>query len=447
MGQQKHVVSLQALDRYEAQFRALHKDWHYLYKLVEAHMHPRAEREALEGDFIRLKGRIACDYPVLAEWRSGGFGAPAGISTLFSESTTLKSLTEGMREGGGRAWSEWQLVDEALGRVRQTLIDVRLKSRPGKSVQLPSSLFAPHSSLQEIEDHESQLAAFQMDWRRLRGIMEAFAHPGADRSALELELIQLKNKISCDYPTLPRWFGGRDELSTGLGRFLAEGASLEGLAAGLRAGGRIGRDWLAVEESISKVRGELGVAREHIRQGKSVNLVDDFFVPAHRRPYPWRKILRRVAVLLAVVFCFGTAWALRTVLGVGAPGAGEGIVEMASMEDGQKAVTLLAVMNESFRQNDLDRFMTVIASDFEDDAGNGRRALRAVLAAYQAAGHFEKAWVDWDRAEFTRQGDWVHASPVVIRTEVEGEEDLFIRVGLREYRGGRWLIARAEGYN
>jgi hypothetical protein len=400
----------------------------------------------LEGDLLRLKGRISCDYPVLAEWRSGGFGAPARISTLFSESTTLKSLTEGMREGGGRAWDEWQMVDEALGRVRQTLISAREHARPGKPVILPAELFSSHTSAQEIEGYESQFAALQADWRRLYGIAQTWSHPGADRQALELELIQLKSKISCDYPTLPRWFGGRDELSDGFGRFLQGGVSLEGLAQGIQSGGRICRDWLLVEESIGNVRHELGLAREQAGRGKSVILADDFFVPAHRRPINWKRVIVRASVLGCLILIFGGAWVARNFFGVGAPEAGAGIVEMASMEDHEKIVTILAVMNESFVQGDLDMFMTTIASDFSDDAGNGRRALRAVLQAYQSAGNFQQAWVDWSRTEVVRSGEWLYASPVVIRSHVEGGEDLFIRLGFKEYRG-RWLIASGEGYN
>lgn len=446
MGGQKHTVTLQALADCERQFKAIHKDWHYVYKLVEAYMRPNADRAALEMDWLRIKGRLSCDYPLLAEWRSGGFGAPAGISTLFADSTSLKALTEGMREGGGRAWGEWQMVDEAIGKVRQTIIDARAKARPGRPVTLPEELFAAHASVQDIDNYESQFSAFQADWRRLYNLAQAFSHPGADRSALEVELIQLKGKISCDYPTLPRWFGGRDECSSGIGRILSNGATLESLASGVREGGRICRDWLAVDQSLGNVREGLGKAREQIRSGKSVSITDDFFVPPHRRPVNWRKILIRSTVFCLLVVLFGGVWIARNVFGIGAPEAGAGIVEMASMEDQEKVVTILAVMNESFVQGDLDRFMTTIANDFRDDAGNGRRALRAVLQAYHTSGNFQQAWVDWSRTEIVRQDDWLYASPVVIRSHADGVEDLFIRLGFKEYRG-RWLIASGEGYN
>jgi hypothetical protein len=446
MGERRHTVTLQALASYEQQFKALHKDWHYLYKLVEAYMRPHAEREVLEVDLLRIKGRISCDYPVLAEWRSGGYGAPAGISTLFSESTTLKSLTEGMREGGGRAWDDWQMVDEALGRVRQTLITAREKARPGKPVSLPRELFSAPASAQEIDDYESQFTAFQADWRRLYELAEAYSRPGVDQRALEVELIQLKGKISCNYPTLPRWFGGRDECSNGIGRILTNGASLEGFAEGVREGGRICRDWLAVDQSLGNVRQQLAGAREQIRRGKPVSIADNFFVPPHERPINWKKIIVRGTALCTVLMILGGAWVARNFFGIGAPEAGAGIVEMASMEDREKVVTILAVMNESFVRGDLDMFMTTIASDFSDDAGNGRRALRAVLQTFHTAGNFQQAWVDWSRTEIVKTGEWLYASPVVIRSHVEGEDDLFIRLGFKDYRG-RWLIASGEGYN
>ena len=261
-----------------------------------------------------------------------------------------------------------------------------------------------------------------------------------------MELIQIKGKISCDYPTLPRWFGGRDEMASGIGRFLQGGVTLESLAKGMQSGGRICRDWIAVDESIGGVRQDLGAARALIRQGKSVNIADDFFVPPHRRPIDWRRILIRGAVVSALLVIFGSAWVARNVFGVGAPEAGAGIAETASMEDHEKIVTILAIMNESFAQGDLDMFMTTIAEDFSDDAGNGRRALRAVLQAYHTSGSFQQAWVDWGRTEVVKSGEWLYASPVVIRTKAEKEGDLYIRLGFKAYRG-RWLIASGEGYN
>ena len=101
MGERRHTVTLQALESYEQQFKALHKDWHYLYKLVEAYMRPHAERDVLEVDLLRIKGRISCDYPVLAEWRSARasrgtachrarLGAAIGDDALLS--TSLRDL-------------------------------------------------------------------------------------------------------------------------------------------------------------------------------------------------------------------------------------------------------------------------------------------------------------------------------------------------------------------
>jgi hypothetical protein len=177
-----------------------------------------------------------------------------------------------------------------------------------------------------------------------------------------------------------------------------------------------------------------------------VSIADNFFVPPHERPINWKKIIVRGTALCTVLMILGGAWVARNFFGIGAPEAGAGIVEMASMEDREKVVTILAVMNESFVRGDLDMFMTTIASDFSDDAGNGRRALRAVLQTFHTAGNFQQAWVDWSRTEIVKTGEWLYASPVVIRSHVEGEDDLFIRLGFKDYRG-RWLIASGEGYN
>ncbi|MCF6286207.1 MAG: hypothetical protein L3K26_13595, partial [Candidatus Hydrogenedentes bacterium] len=211
MGSKWHTVPLPELQGYEKQFRALHKDWHYFHKLMEAYGKSSADSErllALEMAFLELKGRVSCDYTVLAVWRSGACGIPAGIADLFADGSTLKTLSEDVVEGTGRTEEEWRLVDDALGYLRQILVECHEKTKPGKAAKLPTEIFSQGTAAQAIEKHCALCRALQADWRRIHKLLQAFLDPGADRRKLAAELLRLKGKIATEYPTLPSWVGG-----------------------------------------------------------------------------------------------------------------------------------------------------------------------------------------------------------------------------------------------
>jgi hypothetical protein len=445
MGSKWHAVPLPELDGYEKKFRALHKDWHYFHKLMEAYGKSSADSErllALEMAFLELKGRVSCDYTVLAVWRSGAFGVPAGIGDLFADGSTLKTLSEDVVEGTGRTEEEWRLVDDALGYLRQILVECQNKTKPGKAAKLPAEFFSQGTTSQAIEKYCALCRALQADWRRIHKLLQAFLDPGADRRKLEAELLRLKSKIATEYPTLPSWFGGTDGASNGLGRILDSSSSL----ASLSGGGRTQGDWKSVDDSIGRIRNKLVSARADAGRGKDVKLPHGFIIQRVRKPFPIKKVLQRLSIVAAVCLVFGGAYFLRYFVGVGAPPPGAGLEIPASLADEEQAEAILMVMNEAFVQGSVDTFMTTIARDFTDDEGNGRRALRIVLQAFHTRGEFVLARVIWGRATYTRSGDWIYANPVIIRANVEGEEDLYLKMGFKQ-KGGKWLISSAEGYS
>lgn len=447
MGSKAHTVSLPELQHVEKQFRALHKDWHFFHKLIEAYADPRADEErlrALEMAFLELKSRISCDYPILVKWREGACGVPTTIADVFSEGSSLKTLSEELTRGGGLAEEEWRLVDDGLGYVRQILEQCRTKTRPGRPARIPATLISECKTGKMLERQCFLCEALKADWRRLRELVEAFVKPGADRPRLESELFQLKSKMACDYPTLPSWFGGRDEITKCMERILSSGTSLSALSNGYLESGQMSRDWRTVDQSIGEIREKLGRARVDFASGKTVSLPQGIIVQAMHRKIPWKKYFKRAAAVAMTLFLIGGAYFLRYFVGVGAPPPGSGIVMEASLEDEEKATELLAIMNRSMVSGSVDDFMTVIARDFSDSDGNGRRSLRVVLQAYHTQGKFSKARVIWSRAEFTRVDEWIYARPVIIRTNVEDEEDLFLKIGFRKY-GDQWLIGSAEG--
>ena len=446
MGKRGQAISQSEWESYDKQLRALHKDWHYLFKLIEGYAQSRFDGRELEVAFLDLKGRISCDYPLLAMWRGNGHGIHGEIGAFFDHGATLKSLAEDARNGASRTLDEWHLVDEALGHTRQLLVEAREKAKPGKPIRLADEFFHPHPSQEEIEKYTKQFNAFRADWRRLYELAQASLRPGADRGALETDLIQLRSKLSCSYPTLPRWFGGRDEITKGLNRLLSDGTSLEALSSGIQSGGRVGRDWAAVDTTVGAVCTELGRARLQMQNGKGGDVVDDFFIPPGRRRMPLKKILKRVAVFCSIVALIGTVYFMRSFLGYWAPDAGEGIEVNASLEDEEKVNSILSVMTHACATADVDMFMTAIARDFEDDEGNGRRALRVIVQAYNTAGRMEHAWFDWKRTRVTRKEEWIYATPVLIRSDLEDEDVITLRIGFKQY-GDRWLAAYAEGHN
>ena len=347
--------------------------------------------------------------------------------------------------GDGRLEDEWLFVDESLGYLRQVLVQCQEKTKPGRDVRLPESLFNVGHDDDALEKQRSQCRAFQGDWRQLQKLLAAYLHPSADRRNLELELLRLRSKISCEYPTLPSWFGGRDEVSEALDRVLNGNSTLAALTLGGWNGGRTTRDLRAVDDSINEIRGKLSLARARKEPGEAIDLAHGFAVLNGRRRIPFKKIFRNLAIVASLCLLVATAYFLRTFVGVGAPPPGAGIEIPVTLEDEEQVTALIMIMDAACTQGDVDRFMTTIASDFSDDEGNGRRALRIVLQAYHSREQFQAARVIWSRATFTRVDDWIYANPVIFEPNIEGEEKLYMRLGFKQH-GGKWLISSAEGY-
>jgi len=181
----------------------------------------------------------------------------------------------------------------------------------------------------------------------------------------------------------------------------------------------------------------LQAAEKQLAAGKSVELPPELLVHDTHVPFPLKKVLKVCGAAAAIVILAGTLYVMRNFLGFWAPGAGSGIVVTEGMTDEQQIEAVLVIMNEAFRRNDVDMFMTVIADDFRDEKGNGKTVLRVALQAFKERGEFGQASVNWSRMGVSDQGAYIDVRPVYIVTP--GDE-LSIHLGFKSY-GGKLLIA------
>lgn len=289
-----------------------------------------------------------------------------------------------------------------------------------------------------IASYRSQCTVLAEDWQRIHELLEAYEAPGSDRDRLELEYIGLRSKLSCDYPILSYWRKGGFGLSAGIHQTLAIGSTLASLSESARSQDNlVQKHWQAAWSSLRKVMEVLQGAERQIAEGKPAELPAQLLVHDTHVPFPIRKVLKVGGTFAAILLIAGTVYVMRNFLGFWAPEAGAGLA-VEGMTNAEQIEGVLVTMNEAFKYNDVDRFMTVIADDFKDDKGNGKTTLRVALQAFKESGELAKATVNWSRMVIQEHEGLIDARPVIIAAP-DGE--LVIHLGFRVYRGGKLLIA------
>ena len=289
-----------------------------------------------------------------------------------------------------------------------------------------------------IASYRSQCAVLSQDWQRVHELLDAYHAPDADRESLELEYMALRSKLSCDYPILSYWRKGGFGLSAGINQTLALGSSLASLSESSGAScGTVQRHWQAAWTSLRKVMEVLQGAERQIAEGKPAELPPQLLVHSTHVPFPLRKVLKVLGSIAAVLLIAGTVYVMRNFLGFWAPEAGAGLA-VEGMTDAEQIEGVLVTMNEAFKNNDVDQFMTLIADDFKDEKGNGKTALRVALQAFKESGELEKASVNWSRMAIQEREGLIDVRPVYI---VAPDGEIVIYLGFKPYRGGKLLIA------
>ncbi len=296
-------------------------------------------------------------------------------------------------------------------------------------------------SRETLVTYQKQCDEISRDWARLRAVIDACSKPGVDKEQMEGELIALKSRLSCDYPVLTYWRKGGYGLSAGINRMLANLPDISTLAdAAQNPDSRINQTWQEVRSSLQSVSGTLNDAKKQLAKGKEAHLPEELLVHNTHRPFPVKKVLKGLGIATATLLLLTTLYVMRNFLGFWAPGAGDGLVVDASMSTEEKIVSVLLTMNDAFKQDDVDLFMTVFASDFSDEKGNGKTKLRVVLQALHEKGEFNSIRMDWSRMALLEKNGIIYARPIDIRA---GDQELTIYLGFKPYRN-KLLIATAS---
>ena len=293
-------------------------------------------------------------------------------------------------------------------------------------------------SPEDLSSYQQQCAALSQDWQRLGEMIEGFGDAGSERQRLEDDYIGLRCTLSCDYPILAYWRNGGYGLSAGIHRMITAGTTLAALAeSAAQPQGRARKQWQDVRNSLDKVAVALQEAQRALRDGKEPQLPRELIRNDVHVPFPIKKVLKIAGVAVAIVLAAGTLYVMRHFLGFWAPGAGSGHEVTADMTDEQQIEAVLVTMARAFQQDDVDLFMTVVADDFRDEDGNGKRALRVALQVYAETGAFGAVSMDWSKMRITERGGFLDARPIYI---IAPDERITIHLGFRDYRG-KLLIA------
>lgn len=290
----------------------------------------------------------------------------------------------------------------------------------------------------ELNSYQQQCAAIAKDWARLQALIGTYSQPGAPKEEMEWELIALKGRLACDYPVLTHWRKGGFGLSAGINKMLTGATNLSSMAdSASNPESRVNRTWREVQSSLQQVQQTLSTARTQLERGKEAVLPDALFEEQTHRAIPWKKIARGAAIILGVVVLVFTLYVMRNFLGFWAPEAGEGLIVDESMSNEDKINSVLVILNESFKRDDVDMFMTVFADDFKDDEGNGKTAMRIFMQAYHEKGDFKQVTMNWSDMRLAEEDGYIVARP--IRVQVPDEE-IIVHLGFKAYRG-KLLIA------
>jgi len=137
---QSRGLTVETLASYQGQCAAIAADWARLREIIDTCASPGVNREQLEWDLIAIKSRLACDYPVLTEWRKGGYGLCAGINKMLSGVTNLGSLADAGGNPESRVNRTWREVQASLHKVAEALRVAQGQMAAGRPAFLPDEL-------------------------------------------------------------------------------------------------------------------------------------------------------------------------------------------------------------------------------------------------------------------------------------------------------------------
>lgn len=297
----------------------------------------------------------------------------------------------------------------------------------------------PKRDLSYLEESIARMRRLETAWGALYNIIAAYPAPDAPRGDLEMHFLNAKSALARELPVAVAQLGGEATFTNEPINFLAGLASLHALYAQSevavnKAKGEWHRCYLSLHET-------LGVAQEAYRRADGGERVlfggYEYYRPA---PRPWGRIAAvSAAVLLVVALAAGT-YVRREFLGIGAPGAGEGILQDASLSDTAQMTHLSNVMTDALKSENVDLFMAMFADDFTSSMGLDKTQLRVLMVGFLKSYGSANIQFDLSGAKTTIDGAMAMLDPVRVVTPVES-------VGLRiigRKEDGQWLISRIE---
>lgn len=273
-------------------------------------------------------------------------------------------------------------------------------------------------------------------WAMLNQVLAAYAKPGADKAALEMQFLRVKSELARAIASLGGRMAGDCRFGNESMNFLAGCTSLDQVYGQSEVAiKKLQTEWHRTFMAMNEQLGEMQELQRRAGVHERVRFAgQEVYMPP---PFPWKKVLIQGGAVAAVVLVVGGGYVSRNFLGIGAPAAGVGMEMDPSLSDEDQVYVMMARMKAAFERRDLDRLMSAFADDFKDVEGRSKTALRAFLQTVISSIGTDAVKLETRDAKVTFNADGSGTiSPIVVSTP---QLSISIDVTGRKVNG-IWLI-------
>ncbi len=241
-------------------------------------------------------------------------------------------------------------------------------------------------------------------WAMLNQVLAAYAKPGADKAALEMQFLRVKSELARAIASLGGRMAGDCRFGNESMNFLAGCTSLDQVYGQSEVAiKKLQTEWHRTFMAMNEQLGEMQELQRRAGVHERVRFAgQEVYMPP---PFPWKKVLMQGGTAAAVLLLLGGSYFSRHFLGIGAPKAGEGMEVDPSLSDEDQVYIMMARMKSAFERKDLDYLMSAFADEFKDVEGRSKTALRAFLQTYMSAVGTESVKLDTRDAKVNFNGD------------------------------------------
>ncbi|GMW00784.1 MAG: hypothetical protein AMXMBFR84_19210 [Candidatus Hydrogenedentota bacterium] len=296
--------------------------------------------------------------------------------------------------------------------------------------------------IEVLDAYIQKCRAFMDHWMLFSQIIGAYRAPASNKAQLEAKFLHIKSQLAKEHHVLVQRLGADCRFAVDMMNVLSSATNLQTIYSQSDVAiKKLHNEWHRAFIAINETIGVLEDKHKRVLAGQPV-MVGGQLVKMHiKKPFPWRAVLTYGGGAAALFAVMAGAYFARNFLGIGAPGAGDGLVYSAAMSDEEIMQAMVQTMGDAIAAQDIDRIMTVFSDSFKDEVGRNKTELRVLLQGFKTTGGMENAVINASSARFIINGNTAQAGPVYISAKA-GDATMQIDA-VKE--NGQWLITNITG--